>query len=145
MKQLIKLITILLLLIGTSCYGQKMVQKASDAKKLEINKEQFSGKPLRVLLAQIEPAIKFVYGNPENKWATATGGTYLKFHFIDRGDYGKKINKNKKPLGILVTFQLDLNNTHKSLPKQGLNEWTDENTSMYGDMIITKVRVIGGD
>jgi len=126
----------------SSCCGQKMIQKTGDAKKLELNKEQFIGKPLKILLEQIEPKIKFVYGNPENTWAGATGGTYLKFHFVDRDEYGRKLKKNEKSIGMVINFQLEPNNTRKPLPKNGLKEWTKEDTKEYGDMIITKVRVI---
>jgi len=146
MKKLLKLSVLSILLItASSCFGQKIVHKTSDAKKLEVNKAQFIGKPLKVLLAEIEPKIKFVYGNPENRWAGAVGGTYLKFHFIDRTEYGKVLKKKAKPLGIVVNFQLDPKNTHKPLPKEGLKEWTEVNTNEYGDMIITDIRVIGND
>lgn len=145
MKQLFKLNLLIFLLSATSCHAQKLVQKTSDAKKLEINQKQFIGKPLKVLLAQIAPQIKFVYGNPDNTWGGATGGTYLKFHFVNHEEYGKKLNKNKNATGIIVNFQLEPNNTRKPLPKEGLKEWTDEDTKKYGDMIIMKIRVIGED
>lgn len=143
MKQLLKFLILILLLTTTSCHAQKMVQKASEAKKLEIDKQQFIGKPLKVLLAQIKPKIEFVYGNPDNTWGEVTGGTYLKFHFVDRDKYKETLKKNKTPIGIIVNFQLEPKNTRKPLPKDGLKEWTDENMKEYGDMIITKIHVIG--
>lgn len=144
MKMLLKLSALLILMfIAPSCFGQKMVHKTSDAKKLEVNKAQYIGKPLNVLLAEIEPKIKFVYGNPDNSWGGAIGGTFLKFHFIDRTEYTKVLKKKSKPLGIVVNFQLEPNNTRKPLPKDGLKEWSEENTKEYGDMIITNIRVIG--
>ncbi len=134
---------ILLILSATSCYGQKMVQRVGDAKKLETNKEKFVGKPLKVLLDSIGPEIKYVYGNPENTWFGANGGTHLNFHFIDRNEYGEKLNKNEKPVGIVVTFQLEPKNTRNPLPEGGLKRWTANETKEYGDMIISNVRVIG--
>lgn len=149
MKKLFKLSVLtflipamLVTISGTSCYGQKMVRKVSDAKKLETNQEQFIGKPLKTLLEDIGLTIKFVYGNPENTWAGATGGTYLKFHFVDRNEYGKMRVKNEAPTAIIVNFQLEPKNTRKPLPKEGLKEWTAEDTKEYGDMIITKIRVV---
>ena len=142
MNQLFIVITISLFSTA-SCTAQKMVQKTIDAKKLEINKGNFISKPLNVLLEQIEPQIKFVYGNPENKWAGATGGTYLKFHFVSRDEYGESLKKNQNPIGIIVSFQLEVNNRRKPLPKDEIKEWTKENTKDYGDMIITNTRVIG--
>lgn len=136
-------LVIVFLFFATSCCAQKLVQKTSDAKKIEINKDRFIGKPLKELLAEIEPQIKFVYGNPENKWAGAVGGTYFKFHFVNKEDYEKSLKKNKTPIGIVITFQLETDSNRMPLPKGGLKEWTTEQTKEYGDMIITKIRVIG--
>lgn len=135
---------ILLILSATSCYSQKMVQRVSDAKKLETNKEKFVGKSLKVLLDSIGPEIKYVYGNPENTWFGETGGTRLYFYFVDRDEYGEKRARNETPVGVVVSFQLEPNNTRKPLPKEGLKRWTANETKEYGDMIISNVRVKGG-
>jgi hypothetical protein len=142
MKLLFKLGLLLFLLSATSCYSQQMVRKTTEVKVLQNKKEEFIGKPLSELLKQIGPQIKYVYGNPENTWAGAVGGTYLKFHFIDRNEYGNKLKGSKKPTAIVVSFKLDANNKHRPLPKEGLNEWTEEQTKEYGDMIISNIRVI---
>ncbi|MEO6070192.1 MAG: hypothetical protein ABIN57_03770 [Chitinophagaceae bacterium] len=118
-----------------------MVQKASDAKKLEINKGQFIGKPLKVLLAQIGPEIKFVYGNPENN-GESIAGTNIKFYFSSKDEYWKKTKGKQKPIGILITFQLEPNNTHKAIPIGGI-KWTEELAKEYGDMIISRIYVSG--
>ncbi|MEY2916722.1 MAG: hypothetical protein RIS73_436 [Bacteroidota bacterium] len=145
MKKLFIIYSVSLILLSASCQAQKLVQGVNDAKKLETNKENFIGKPLKNLLTQIIPKIKFVYGNPENKWAGANGGTYLNFHFIDKEQGRKKINNKQNPTAIIIEFTLDENNKHKPLPKGGLKEWTSENTNEYGDMIIANIRVIGGN
>lgn len=113
----------------------------TDAKKLELNQSQFIDKPLKALLAQIKPPIKFVYGNPENTWAGATGGTSLRLHFITKEERLKQWNKNQVPTEIVILFQLEPQNTRPPLPKEGLQQWTKENTKAYGDMIILKVRI----
>ena len=56
-----------MVLLSMFCSAQKMMQNVADAKKLETNKAKFIGKPLKVLLNQIAPEIKYVYGNPDNK------------------------------------------------------------------------------
>ena len=66
MKVVIKIYAFIFFITATSCYGQKMVQNKSEAKNLEINKEQFIGKPLKSLLKEISPKIKYVFGHPEN-------------------------------------------------------------------------------
>ena len=73
----------------TSCNTQRLVLKVNDAKKLEANEDNFIGKPLKKVLSEIKPKIKFVYGNPENTWAGATGWTYFTFYFVDKEE-GKK-------------------------------------------------------
>jgi hypothetical protein len=142
MKQLFKL-SIIIIVLSTSCQAQKLVQKSDDAKKLEINKDKFVGKPLKVLLAQIAPKIIFVYGNPDNQSLNTVGGTYLKFHFVEKAEYLHRDSKKQKPTGIIVNFQLDPNNSHKPLPSGGLKEWTNEHTQEYGDMIVINLRVTG--
>jgi len=142
MKIFFKLALMLFLISGKSCFGQKMVQSTEDAKKLEVYKEKFIGEPLSVLLKEVQPKIKLVYGNPENSWGGAIGGTYLKFHFADRDEIGKKLKKKQKPTGIIVNFKLNPKNAHKPLPKGGVKEWTEQETKEYGDMIIANIRVV---
>jgi hypothetical protein len=141
MKELFNLSLFVFLMLCSSCYGQ-MVQKTTDAIVLQNKKEVFIGKPLTELLKQIAPRIKYVYGNPENRWAGETGGTYLRFYFVDRKEAFKQIDAGKKPTTIVINFHLEPNNKRKPLPKEGLNEWTDKQTKEYGDMIVLNVRVI---
>ncbi len=112
-------------------------------KKIETNKAGFIGQPLKSLLIQISPKIKFVYGNPENRYRRSIGDTYLKFHFFDKKEAQKLFSTNHTPTGLIVELVSDENNHHKPLPKGGLNEWTKENTKEYGDMIIQNIRVVG--
>jgi hypothetical protein len=72
-----------------SCNTQRLVLKINDAKNLETYKENFIGKPLKNVISEIKPKIKFVYGNPENKSAGAIGGTYFTFYFVDKEE-GKR-------------------------------------------------------
>ncbi|ANE51238.1 hypothetical protein [Flavisolibacter tropicus] len=144
MKLPYRLFLFVILFVSTACFGQKLVQAVSDVGQLAIHKEQFIGQPLNILLAQIEPAIKYVYGNPENRWRGAVGGTYLKFHFVDKQEYGEMLRQNKKPAGVVVSFSLEPNSSRKPLPKGGIPLWTDEQKREYGDMIIADIRITGG-
>lgn len=147
MKQILCILfSLSLLLPFSSCYSQKVMKTVGDAQKLVENKEKFIGKPLSQLLKQIEPKIKFVYGNPDNNWAGATGGTFLAFHFVGREEGLKRLSKKDNPTAIIVNFELDLNNKHKPLQNDGRIElWTDAETKEYGDMIILNIRVTGKD
>lgn len=127
------------LCFGFSCSAQKMVLYPSEAAKLQENQKQFVGKPLRDMLAQIKPPIKFVYGNPDNKWGQTTGGTSMTFYFVDSEEY----KNTQRAVGIRVTFKLEPDNKRKSIPKKGLTTWGDEQLRDYGDMIILKIYVSG--
>ena len=119
------------------------MKEISDAKKLEINNHKFVNRPLKDVLRQIKPDIKFVYGNPENEWAGANGGTSLTFYFIDKQEGKQRVSRNDIPTNITIRFALEPINNRKPLPNDGLNEWTQKETKEYGDMIIMRIEVSG--
>jgi len=141
MKQLFNIFFAAFLLAITSCNTQRLVLKVNDVKKLVANKDNFIGKPLKNVLSQIKPKIKYVYGNPENTWAGATGWTFFTFYFVDKEDVLKRFNN--KPTSITVQFQLEPTNNRRPLPKGGIKEWTKKETKEYGDMIIIRIFVLG--
>ena len=143
MKQLFNIFCAAFLLAITSCNTQKLVLKVNDAKKLEANKDNFIGKPLKKVLSEIKPKIKYVYGIPENTSAEAIGGTYFTFYFVDKEDGKKRINVNDIPTQITIRFKLEKLNNRKPLPKEGLTKWTEKETKEYGDMIIQNIYVSG--
>ena len=75
MKNTIKTFAILFLLINYSCKAQQLVQTPNDAYKLKTNEQQFLNKPLKNLLKEIKPEIKFVLG-------TVDYPSYFSFRFI---------------------------------------------------------------
>ena len=58
MKQFLFIPYVVLILGVISCNAQRLVVKVNDAKKLETYKDNFIGKPLKNLLAEIKPEIK---------------------------------------------------------------------------------------
>jgi hypothetical protein len=143
MKQLFNIFLVAFLFAITSCNTQKLVLKVNDAKKLEANKDNFIGKPLKKVLSEIKPKIKYVYGIPENTSAEAIGGTYFTFYFVDKEDGKKRINVNDIPTQITIRFKLEKLNTRKPVPKEGLTKWTEKETKEYGDMFIQNIDVSG--
>ncbi len=143
MKILFNILFTAFLLANTSCKTAKLVNEINDAKKLEINKEKFIGGPLKTVLSQIKPRIKFVYGNPENTSAHSIGGTYFVFTFLDKEEGKKRLGAKDTPTMITVQFQLERVNNRIPLPREGLKEWTKKETKEYGDMIIYSIRVRG--
>ena len=127
----------------TSCNTQRLVVKVNDAKKLEINKDNFIGKPLKNLLSEIKPTIRFVYGEPENTSARTFGETYLVFYFVTKEVAKKRFGAKETPTRITVQFQLEPENVRKPILKEGLTKWTKNETKAYGDMIVLSIRVTG--
>lgn len=139
-----RLVVILLLLLGASmasCQAQRMVKSVADAKKLEVNKEQFIGKPLSTLLNQIEPRIKTALGNPEN---TRTGQvTTMLFYFVDKKEFLARDRKGEKPTSIGVMLRKPSTSIYP--PASGDEPWTDEKAKIYGNMIVLRLWVSGSN
>jgi hypothetical protein len=143
MKQHFYIFFIFSLFSITSCNTERLVTKVQDAKKLEISKDSFIGMPLKRVLNQIKPEIKFVYGNPENTSAEAIGGTYFTFYFVDKEEGKSRVSVKNTPTRITIQFRLEPKNKREPLPKDGLKGWTREQAKKYGDMIIIDIRVSG--
>ena len=142
MKSIILISSSVLLLFATSCFSKKMVKSIGDAKKLEINQRKFIGKPLILLLNEIRPNIRLVYGNPENNSYHA-GATAVFLTFVTRKEFGKQYVNGKKPAVIRIDFEVETKNNRKPFPKGGIANWTKKESEEYGDMIIRRIRVTG--
>jgi outer membrane protein W len=143
MKQYFYIFFISSLFFVTSCNTERLVTKVQDAKKLEITKESFIGKPLKIVLNQIKPEIEFAYGNPENTSVEAIGGTYFTFYFVNKEEGKTRVSVKDTPTRITIQFRLEPQNKREPLPKEGLKGWTSEETKKYGDMVIIDIRVSG--
>lgn len=142
MKQIVQVLSIsIILFLSASCHAQ-MMRQLSDAKKLQLNKEQFIGKQFKLFLEQIGPEIKFAYGNPENK-GEGYVGTNIKLFFIDKDTFFKKKRASEEPTGILVRFILNTENTKKPIPVGGVNIIKEELIHLYGEMVIRDIYVTG--
>lgn len=133
--------TIVVFLSGTACNGQMMCT-LNEANKLQLHKKQFIGKSFKVLLDQIKPAIKFVYGNPENR-GEGIVGTNMKIFFVDKEMFFKNKRESKEPIGILISFQIDPDNSKQLIPIGGVNTSSKELLNLYGNMIIKNIYVTG--
>lgn len=125
----------------SSCYAQqKIMQTVSDAPKLVENKSMFINKPPKTLLNQIEPKIVTVFGDPNGGFI----GTYLLFYFVNRQQYNEMTKKGEEPIGIRVEFYPEVKPQRKPIPKEGITNWGPDDVKAYGDMIIAKIRIVGG-
>ncbi len=125
MKILSKISLIFFLIItGISCKAQ-LVQTVADAKKLEIGKDKFIGKPLKDLLKEIKPPIKRAVLQPGGMEGV---NNYVIFNFISDSDYNKyKSETGKIPVTIRINvkeynFKWDPSNK----PKNQRSNWTKE-------------------
>ena len=128
------LLLLLFLLTVNYCCAQKMVQTVADLKKLKSNEHQFIGKPLRVLLKQIEPKIIMFDGNLPNP--SNEVNTYMRFRFVDKKGYDSITSLGKYPPSFRIIFSP---NDKKQLLKKHLTKervWTRRDAKEYGDLII---------
>lgn len=140
MKQLIQMSVIFLLLFTTSCHAQQMVRTIPDAKKLEINEKKFIGKPLSKLIHQIAPKIKSALGDPEMHSTYRVN--HITFYFVTKEEYYAAQKKGKEPIGIQI--YLTRPDNKKYPPLCTTCPWTEKQTKIYGDMIVQRIRVLGG-
>ena len=137
MKNKLQLLVFTLLLINVSCCAQQLVKSKKDVKKLEENKNQFIGKPLKDLLKEIKPKIESASFNN-----THIPG-YFVFRFISNSERQKSESKNKSPLSIRVFVKEPFEWEFKTRPKGKELEWTIEDAEKYGNLTITAIYVTG--
>jgi len=137
MKNILKILAILFLLINYSCKAQQMVQTPNDAHKLKTNEQQFINKPLKDLLKEIKPEIKTAYG-------TLGDPSYFSFRFIDSEEIKRRpIENNSLGLYIYVKEPIDWDFTKRPTGKEYF--WTKEDVEKYGNLTVIRIKVIGKD
>lgn len=119
MKNTLKIIAIVFLLMNYSCKAQQLVQTTKDVCQLKINNQQFINKPLRELLKEIKPQIKAAWGNNEG------GNQFFSFKFIDQDEIKRRsIKDNSVGLYVYVKESLDWDFDKRVRGKEYL--WTKE-------------------
>ena len=137
MKNILKILAILFLLINYSCKAQQMVQTPNDAHKLKTNEQQFINKPLKDLLKEIKPEIKTAYG-------TLGDPSYFSFRFIDSEEIKRRpIENNSLGLYIYVKEPIDWDFAKRPTGKEYF--WTKEDVEKYGNLTVIRIKVIGKD
>ncbi|MDN3672505.1 hypothetical protein QWY99_05465 [Flavobacterium branchiarum] len=137
MKNTIETFAILFLLLSYGCKAQQMVQTPNEAYKLKENEQQFLNKPLKNLLAQIKPEIKFILG-------TVDYPSYFSFRFITREELSRK-SIDEKTLGLYVYVKEPLDWNFDKRPKGKEYQWTKEDVEKYGNLTVIRIKVIGKD
>lgn len=114
-----------------------MVQVPMDAYKLKTNEHQFINKPLKDLLKEIKPEIKFVS-------VTVDYPPFFSFRFISLEEIMKKsINDNTFGIGLYVYVKEPLDWNFDKRPKDRAYKWTKEDLEKYGNLTVERIKVIG--
>lgn len=137
MRNTIKLLAFLLIIISTSCQAQQLVQVPNDAYKLKTNEQNFINKPLKDLLKEIKPEIKFVLG-------TVDSPSYFTFRFISREELNKK-SSNSATLGVHVYVKESIDWNFDKRSKANEYQWTKEDLEKYGNLTVIRIKVTGKD
>lgn len=146
MKNLIKTLTIISFLIFNISCAQTIMRKVADARKIELNKKEFIGKPLSYLLSKMDVEVKSVLPTP-NKNRNEINRLYLRY--VNIIDFQKTNSKEIKdrPTQICVVFNQnwDMAGERCMTTNPKCTEWTKEDEKNLGDLVVYDIYVIGKD
>lgn len=129
----------LLLLITISCKAQ-LVHTIYDLKNLEINKNEFIGKPLKDLLQQIKPEIKRVRVIPGSSESLST--IYLSL-LSDSGFHNIYSKTGKRPAEVCI--RLKEHNfkwwNPSNRPQNHRFDWTKNDEKEFGKLTVEDIRI----
>lgn len=137
------LIILTLLLVTNIACAQTHLNKISDAKKLEINKKMWIGKPLKSFLKSISLDIKSVKPAPNKNLDEVNRISFL---FVPYDQYRKdKRNIEDKPTTITVVFNQNwkLEGEKCTYNKPGCTDWTKKDEKNLENLIIYDIYVVG--
>ena len=136
MKNLLKIVIVLMFMIIYSCKAQQMVQTTADVQKLKTNEQQFINKPLKYLLKELKPEIKTAGVTNEE------GYSYFGFNFLPLEEQRKGLGsrEDKVSLYIYVNGQVDWD--YEKRPKGQELNWTKEDIQKYENLIVKRIKVI---
>ena len=128
-----------LILFSYGSYCQQKMQKKKDIYLICKNDNEFLGKPLHVLLDEINPLIKMVI--VEGGWRERS--PHISFFFMPRNEYQKCINMNKSPIRITVFLRDIFEWSMEKRTKAYYWEWTNQDKENLGYNIVTLISVSG--
>ena len=129
----------------TSC-AQTTMRSIADAKKMELNKKEFIGKPLSYLLSKMNVEVKSVLPDTNKKRNEINR---LTFRYVSDYEYRKTSSKNidERPTQLIIVFNQnwDLFGNVCKNTDENCNNWTKEDEKNLGDLIVYDVYVLGKD
>ncbi len=146
MKNLIKTLTLILLVVFNISFAQTTMRSIADAKKMELNKKEFIGKPLSFLLSKMKVEVKSVLPTP-NKNKNEINRLYIRF--INYDNFRKMESKEleDRPTQLIVVFNQnwDFLGERCMTSNPFCTQWTKEDEKNLGDLIVYDVYVLGKD
>lgn len=146
MKNLHKTLSVIIILFSCMACSQTTMKSLSDAKFLEINKENFIGKPLSYLLQNVKVEIKSIIPTPNKNHDEVNRISFL---FVSKSSYKNSTSKkiSERPIRITVNFNQngDLLGERCTYDKPGCTEWTKQDEKNLGDLIIYDISVSGNN
>ncbi|MEO8852715.1 MAG: hypothetical protein ABI359_02995, partial [Ginsengibacter sp.] len=88
---------------------------------------------------QIDPQIKSALGDPE--MTSNIRLNHISFYFVNKNEYYSRKMKGENPIIIGVTLKRPKGKEYPKLSPT--SPWTNEQTMIYGDMIIMRINVTG--
>jgi len=126
----------------SSCFSQQLVKKQSDLRLLIDQQERFINKPLKELLKEIKPPIKFAFGTDAKDHGMPANIT---FKFVTHQEYLILKEVNKFPLTLIIYVKeekIDWYDLSKRT-KETITSWTADDLRKYGDLTVIRIRVYG--
>ena len=139
MKNIFCVLLFVSIFISNSCSAQQIVEKPSDAKKLEVSEKKFFGHPLKILLNTIKPQIKRVLISPGG----GETNSFFVFYFVDDQEYSNLRKENKIPVSIRVYTKEKINWNASDKPKSQWWTWNENDVKKYENLTIKAIRVSG--
>ncbi|WP_223709299.1 hypothetical protein [Flavobacterium potami] len=131
MKNIFKILIIVLLSLCQKGYSQQLVQNINDMYRIKDNEVIFINKPLKDLLREIKPEIKvvFAYNNP----------SFFEFRFITRE---QRINNEGNKLSLFVDVKDFIDWKWENRPKGKETFWSNEDVEKYGSLIVSQIEIV---
>jgi len=123
-------------------FAQELVKKQSDVRSLIDQQERFINKPLKELLKEIKPPIKFALGKDAKDHGMPANIT---FKFVTHQEYLILKEVNKFPLTLIIYVKeekIDWYDLSKRT-KETSTSWTADDLRKYGDLTVIGIEVYG--
>lgn len=119
---------------------QRLVKKESDAKLLIAQQDRFINKPLKMLLNEIKPAIKYAYGEDAKDHGMPA---YFTFKFVSKHQSDSLLHKGLANIVIQAYVKEKCIDWYenKKRNKEPYFSWTDNDTRNYGSFTVIAIRV----